>query len=86
MKKFILISLSIALASIFSSCQQCEMCHQVKVYDNAPIGTQEVIQVKESCSRKERRQLKKQDVTNTDSGGDYRSFWTCDLLVDKTDE
>lgn len=86
MKNLFFISLGIAFASFFGSCQHCEMCHQVKVYDDAPIGAQKVIQIKESCTRKERRQLKKQDVRGADDGGPFRTFWTCDLLVDKSDD
>jgi len=71
---------------LLSSCFECEQCHQVKIYDGDQIGLINVTDQAEVCTRSEKRALEKTDFESFDDGGDYRQFWVCDVLVDKSEE
>lgn len=86
MKKYSLLFISLLFLSFLSSCFECETCHRVKVYDNATTGVFDVPDIQEVCSRSERRTLLKSEFEGIDAGGSFKSFWVCDVLVDKEDD
>lgn len=85
MKKYISIIISLALVSFLSSCFECETCHRVKFYDDAPTGKFDIPEKKEVCSRLERKTLLKDEFEASDEGGNFKSFWVCDILEKEED-
>ena len=63
-----------------SSCFECETCHKIKVYEDAQTGTFDVPTIQEVCTRKERKTLLKDEFEGVDGGGNFKTFWVCDIL------
>ena len=78
MKKFVIGSIFAAVLGTFSSCNECYTCQQSEVLDGAERGTHRVLEIREVCSRSERRKLEKNSQDNENSN----TFWTCDKNKD----
>ena len=81
MRKIIFISILGAILSLLSSCNTCYTCQQSRIQDGDDLslrGEHEVLEIREVCSRSERRQLEKSSQNNADGN----VFWTCDKNKD----
>ena len=81
MKKFLFVSVLAVILGSFSSCNTCYTCQQNSISDGGDTslrGNHVIVEVREVCSRSERRQLEKSSQDNADG----RIFWTCDRTED----
>lgn len=74
-----IIGIFLLTLSIFSCKKNCEHCHKIKIYDDAKVGTFEIIEVVEACGYWEKKSYSKKDVHGTDAKGPYKTFWVCGL-------
>ena len=84
MKKVIFISVLTAIFGLLSSCNTCYTCQQSSIEDGDDIslrGQHTVLEIREVCSRSERRNLEKSEQNNANGS----IFWTCDKNEDLED-
>ena len=84
MKKVIFISVLATILGLLSSCNTCYTCQQSSVEGGEDLslrGQHTVLEIREVCSRSERRNLEKSEQNNANN----RVFWTCDKNKDLED-
>jgi len=84
MKKVIFISVLFTILGLLSSCNTCYTCQQSSIIDGGDTslkGQHTVLEIREVCSRSERRNLEKSEQENANG----RVFWTCDRNDDLED-
>jgi len=86
MKK-IIYPLLITLLLSLSSCEEyCVLCHQIKLYEDAPAGTFSIISIQQACGYAEKKRYKSKDnqIQGADKEGNYKLWWECDLYPEDT--